>query len=464
MTVLIVGGGPTGLVTACALVRRGVPVRVLDAAAGPATTSRALGVQVRGVEVLTRIGALGDLPDRGMWISSVRAMAGGRQLMDLRLPEWGRRKAVLIGQSEVEAQLRRRLSDLGGKVEWGVRVTGVEQDSTGVTVHAGEEEIRGDWLVGCDGAHSAVRKLAGIGFPGVPLAERFLLADVHMDWGLPREGVTTWLGSNGMYAAFPLPGKDLWRLQADLPGSGDVDVLAELRRLLPERTGRDDAKFGKVEWTSTFTIQRRLADSYRRGRIFLAGDAAHIHSPFSGQGMNTGIGDAENLAWKLAMVAGGTAGERLLDTYQAERRPVAEEVLEGTTALTNVVLGTTPLLRLLRDVLILPLVNLEPVQRRFFQRASQLSVTYRGGPLAARGAGQRVAEVASSELDGRWALLVPDASDPHVAVVRQRLGDDVVVLADGKASARLVRPDAHLAWRGRRSPARLGAWLDAKLS
>ncbi|MEV6611319.1 FAD-dependent monooxygenase [Kutzneria sp. NPDC051319] len=453
MTVLIAGAGPTGLTAACGLMQRGVPVRVLDAAEGPATTSRALGLQPRGAEVINRVRALGDLPERGMTIGFVKAMAGGKPVMTLRL-EHMKGKGALIGQSEIEKSLRGRLSELGGKVEWGRAVTAVEQDVHGVTVHAGEP-IRGDWLLGCDGSHSAVRKLMAIDFPGVPLAERFLLADVHVDWPLYRGGVTTWLGDGGMFAAFPLPGKDLWRLQADLPGAGPVDVVAELRALLPARTGLR-ADFLGCDWTSSFTIHRRLAATYRRGRVFLAGDAAHVHSPFSGQGMNTGVGDAENLAWKLAMVINGRARERLLDTYQGERRRVAEEVLSGTSALTSFALGLGFWRRLLRDTVILPLLNLPAVQKKMFGQWSQLALTYRRGPLGPYG--DRDPEIAERWTDGRWVLVAPAENDPHVAVARRFLGDNLLV--ETGPAVKLVRPDGHLAWQGRPSPARLTMWLE----
>ena len=457
MAVLIAGAGPTGLTAACALMQRGVPVRVLDGAEGPATTSRALGVQPRGGEVLNRVDALRDLPERGMDIGYVKAMVGGRAMMDLRLDRWKGRGA-LIGQSEIEKSLRDRLSELGGKVEWGTAVTDVSQDADGVTVLAGEP-IRGEWLLGCDGAHSTVRKLAGIDFPGVPLTERFLLADVHLDWSLPRGGVTTWLGPDGMFAAFPLPGKDLWRLQGEFPGDRPVDVLAELQSMLPQRTGLT-AEFKSCDWTSSFTIHRRLARTYRNGRIFLAGDAAHVHSPFSGQGMNTGIGDAENLAWKLAMVVNGRAGERLLGTYETERRPIAEEVLRGTTALTSFVLGMGTWRRLLRDLVILPLMNLPVAQRKLFEQTSQLAISYRRGPLGPYG--DRDLEIAPRWTNGRWVLVVPTPNDPYVKIATQRLGDDLLV--ETGAVTRLVRPDGHLAWQGRPSPARLKAWLDETLT
>ncbi|HTI24004.1 MAG TPA: FAD-dependent monooxygenase [Kutzneria sp.] len=456
MAVLIAGAGPTGLTAACALMQRGVPVRVLDAADGPATTSRALGLQPRGAEVLNRVDALRDLPQRGMGIGFVKAIAGERTLMTLRL-EHMTGTGALIGQSEIEKSLRDRLSELGGKVEWGMRVTAIEQDEDGVTVQAGES-IRGDWLLGCDGSHSAVRKLMGIDFPGVPLAERFLLADVHLDWPLDRGGVTTWLGAGGMFAAFPLPGKDLWRIQGDLPGTGPVDVLAELTKMLPQRTGRT-AEITSCDWTSTFTIHRRLAETYRRGRVFLAGDAAHVHSPFSGQGMNTGVGDAENLAWKLAMVINGRAGERLLDTYEEERRKVAEEVLSGTTALTSFALGLGFWRRLLRDTVILPLLNLSAVQRKMFGQWSQLALTYRRGPLGKYG--DRDPQIAPRWTNGRWVLVVPTLRDPHVAVARPFLGEDLLV--ETGPTVKLVRPDGHLAWQGRPAPATLTAWLDTVL-
>ncbi len=457
MTVLIVGAGPTGLTAACALMQRGVPVRVLDAAEGPATTSRALGVQPRGAEVINRVRALGDLPQRGMNIGFVKAIAGGRTLMTLRV-EHLKGQGVLIGQSEIEKSLRDRLSELGGKVEWGAKVTGVVQHGDGVTVQAGEP-IEGDWLLGCDGAHSAVRKLMGIDFPGVPLTERFLLADVHMDLPLARGGVTTWLGPAGMFAAFPLPGKDLWRIQGEFPGDAEVDVLAELTKMLPARTGLE-AEITSCDWTSSFTIHRRLAGTYRRNRVFLAGDAAHVHSPFSGQGMNTGIGDAENLAWKLAMVVNSRAAQGLLDTYEQERRPVAEEVLRGTSALTSFALGMGAWRRILRDTVILPLMNLPAAQRKLFEQTSQLAVSYKEGPLGPYG--NRDPEIAPRWTNGRWVLATPTENDPHIAVARRFLGEDL--LTETGPTVKLVRPDGHLAWQGGPSPARLETWLHATLT
>ncbi|HEX4247068.1 MAG TPA: FAD-dependent monooxygenase [Pseudonocardia sp.] len=194
--VLVVGAGPTGLVLACGLRAAGVRVRVVDAAPGPATTSRALGLQPRGVEVLDRIGALGDLPGRALAVQQLVIAVAGRELCRLRVGQrtrLGGHPGLLISQAEIEGALRARLAELGGQVEWGRAVRAVEQDAGGVTVlFAGgvdPAEARVRWLVGCDGAHSSVRKAVGIGFPGVPLVERFLLADVHAELDRPRDTV-----------------------------------------------------------------------------------------------------------------------------------------------------------------------------------------------------------------------------------------------------------------------------------
>ena len=490
-SVIVVGAGPTGLTLAIDLLGAGVAVRLLDGAAGPATTSRALGLQPRGLEVLERAGALGELAGRSNPIGQVQVDLGSGRPARLRLgqvTELVTRPGLLVSQAEVEATLRRRLAELGGAVEWQARVRSVRQDCDGVDVEDGAGTVlRADWLVGCDGAHSTVRTAAGLAFPGVPVIERFTLADVHADLPLARDTVAVWLRGEHMLAAFPLPGPDLWRLMAPAPDDCDLDgpaVLELLRSQLAERTGLPASVVRGAEWTSTFRIHRRLVERYRQGRILLAGDAAHIHSPVGGQGMNTGIGDAENLAWKLALVAAGRAGPRLLDSYQAERRPVAEEVLDSTTGLTRVVLGRNRTARLLRDRVLVPALNRPRVQRLIWERASQLTLSYAGGPLGTAAArlarrprpGDRIPDLACrrpggastrlyAELGSRWALLVPARQDGRawLSTARHRLGTDTVGLLtpDGGTApdVLLVRPDGHLGWRGSGDPDRLDRWL-----
>src|SRR5919107_5620425 len=221
MSVLVVGAGPTGLALACGLIEGGAEVRLIDAADGPATTSRALGLQPRGIEVLDRLGALGELPRRGVTVGSVVINVDGREITRLQVggtTDLVTRPGVMMSQAEVEGQLRRRLAELGGRIEW-------------ATPYAGADGA--DWVVGCDGAHSAVRKAAGIGFPGVPLIERFLIADIHADLPLERTAVSTWLRGDRMFALFPLPGDDLWRILVPQPDDEEVtDRLALVLRLL----------------------------------------------------------------------------------------------------------------------------------------------------------------------------------------------------------------------------------------
>jgi 4,5-epoxidase len=392
------------------------------------------------------------------------------------------------------------LEELKRSVEWASAVVDAHQDAEGVTAQLSDGHvIRAGWLVGCDGAHSQVRKLAGIGFPGVKIVERFLLADVHAALPVARDTVSVWLSGEEMIATFPLPGADLWRLMAPARQDANHDefdahgVLKALTRQLHDRSGWDAATVEAAEWTSTFRIHRRLADRFRVNRILLAGDAAHIHSPLGGQGLNTGIGDAENLAWKLALVVQGQAQPALLDSYEAERRPIAADVLKSTSAMTRIVLGESRLARLVRDRVFVPSLNLRLVQRLIWEQASQLKVSYRDGPLTERSRrplaprprpGDRVPDVSCMRFDGtatrlhaelgpNWVLLTPSSLTQKAArpiqdcadLLRSRLSN-VTVLTPSQAHAShllLVRPDAHLAWRGDPSTHSLAAWLTGVL-
>ena len=340
-------------------------------------------------------------------------------------------------------------------------------------------------MVGCDGAHSRVRDLAGIAFPGVLVVEQFLLADVHASWGRDRSTSAGWFHRDGMLLAMPMRDGDgdLWRLMANVALSGEHmtpgEIVARLQEVLAERAGQAGIAVRDVAWTSVFRIQRRLAVDYRRGRLLLAGDAAHVHSPIGGQGMNTGIGDAENLAWKLALVVARRADPALLDTYTAERRPLAVGVVRRATTNTRLLLGEGVVGRWLRDRVLVPLLRRPSVQRRATRQASQLWVSYRRGPLGG-GPGRRpragdrlrdrpcrrddgTTTRLHAELGSTWALLARPDADVHDALdlARGHLGDDrVVVLRDPAApGALLVRPDAHLATRA--DPPALRRWFDA---
>ncbi|WP_019971637.1 FAD-dependent monooxygenase [Mycobacterium sp. 141] len=486
--VLIAGAGPAGLAVACGLLSQGVPVRIVDKAGGPATTSRANFVHARGSEVLDRLGALDDLPQQSVRAMQITTYLGDKPIMRLRFGDPGIRSAappMVISQAMVEASLRDRLTELGGAVEWSTPLTDLRQDATGVAATFEDgSTTRTAWLVGCDGAASTTRRRAGIGFPGVQLTERFLLADVRLDWDLDRSGTTGWIHPDGMVGAMPMPGGS-WRIIAYDPGlSGDApddEILHRLQRLLPGRTGRD-VQVTAAEWLSMFIVHRRLADTYRRGRVLIAGDAAHTHAPFGGQGMLTGLGDAENLAWKLGLVVQGVADAVLLDSYEAERRPLATEVLRGTTAVTKVNITQRPAGRFIRDRIAVPLLNLPAVQRWVTYQTSQLWVSYRKGPLAERSfplarkprPGDRVPDGSYLALDGspvrlypqlrgHWVLVVPDSQSALCGVARAYLGSRVTILRQAdRSETYLVRPDGHLAWRGTDS-GQLDSWLSRTL-
>ncbi|NUR91141.1 MAG: hypothetical protein HOY71_44305, partial [Nonomuraea sp.] len=291
-TVLVAGAGPTGLALAIHLALHHIPVRVIDAAPGPITTSRALGLQPRGAEVLERIGALGDLPSRSQTSLTMNYNDGPRTVLRFQVGKAVAdmpKQTLLISQTEIEGALRERLAEVGGTIEWGARLVQAVQDGDHVTATTEDgTTIEAQWLVGCDGAHSAVRKLAGIAFPGRPLIQRLLMVDVRAHWPYDRNGSTTWMDSGHMLSVTALPG-DTWRVFTE-PPDGLPDSLTQqeiTERVLGEfsrRSGVSTDTVEKVEWASEFRIHRRLAETYRRGRILLAGDAAHIQSPTGGQG------------------------------------------------------------------------------------------------------------------------------------------------------------------------------------
>ncbi|MFF7361733.1 FAD-dependent monooxygenase [Streptomyces sp. NPDC008125] len=490
-TVLVVGAGPTGLALACGLAAARVPVRVIDRREGPSTASRALGLQPRGAEVLDRLGALGELPERSVHAAEFVTYVNGKRLIRLRVGAHAtlvNRPVLINSQAEVEAQLRRRLCVLGVDVEWGRDLVGADQVAEGVTVQLNDEVIHSEWLVGCDGAHSRVRELAGIDFAGTSMAEGFFLSDIHAALPFPRDVVSVWLHKKGIFNVFPLPGSDVWRLVASTPRDSDNldpdQASTVLKTALEDHAGVRPPEVWNAAWTSTFRIQRRLAARYRSGRMLLAGDAAHVHSPFGGQGMNTGLGDAENLAWKLALVASGRARERLLDTYEAERRPVAREVMAATSSLTRLAVGENLLTRVIRDRVLAPVLNLPTAQRFLWEKSSQLRTNYRNGPLAMQSPGWRIGAALRPgdrvpdlrclrgngsqtrlhhELGCRWALVASGADTAALAsIARRRLGEDVTVITSAepgdKRTVMLVRPDGHLGWRGT-SPSSLENWL-----
>ncbi|MGA8114639.1 MAG: FAD-dependent oxidoreductase [Actinocatenispora sp.] len=342
--VLIVGAGATGLTLAIDLARRGVPYRIVDRADGPLPGSRGKGLQPRTLEVFDDLGVLDAVLAQGSGYPPLRAWQGEQVVWEGHMtptrevtPDVPHPNPWLLPQMRTERILRERLAALGGDVEQGTELVGLAQDAGGVTAtlrRAGNtEQARFDYLVGADGGHSAVRKAIGVGFLGESRpAERMLVGDLPVP-GLDREHWHFWGGSpaDGI-GLCPLAGTDLFQLQASLLDGDDPEpTTADVHALFGRRAGVD-LPLGDVVWASRWRANIRMADRFRAGRVFLTGDAAHVHSPAGGQGLNTGVQDAYNLGWKLAAVLAG-APEELLDTYQAERLPVAAGVLGISTEL-----------------------------------------------------------------------------------------------------------------------------------
>jgi 2-polyprenyl-6-methoxyphenol hydroxylase-like FAD-dependent oxidoreductase len=382
--VLIVGAGPVGLTAACELLRRGVAVRIVDACVTPTDKSKALGVQARTLEALDAMGIADRFVDAGRKIHGMNVYADGARIVHVSLDDIDSPYSYTLAlpQAETERLLAERLAELGGRVEREVKLATLAQDEAGVTATlecpgGSSETERVAWLLGCDGAHSTTRHALGLSFEGLPYEESFVLADVRIGWALPDDEAHAFLAPDGVIAAFPLP-RGRWRLvgEASLPEPSVEDVA----RLLRER-GAPEADVHDAGWVAPFRIHRRIVPRYRVGRVFVAGDAAHIHSPIGGQGMNTGMQDAYNLGWKLALVIAGAGRDALLDSYDAERRPVAASTLVGTDLAMKMVTLRHPVARETRNLLAGLLSSLEVVQKRLLATASEIAVGYRGSPI-----------------------------------------------------------------------------------
>jgi 2-polyprenyl-6-methoxyphenol hydroxylase-like FAD-dependent oxidoreductase len=393
---LVVGAGPTGLTLAIELARRDIPFRIIDREAERTKTSRAIGTQARTVEVFRVMGIPETALEPAARPRALRFAEGDRTLARIPLGNGlpgASPRLISMDESDTERVLEQRLERLGGRVERSTQLLGFRVDGERVTAtvqgRSGTSEVETRFLVGADGAHSTVRREAGIGFAGAAYPERFLLVDLDLDWALPHDEGHIWIGDDGLVAAIPLPGERRYRVIVPLPATyaakeyeSEAEIAGEAETWLGRRTGVRLRRIGDPIWASAFRIQRRQADRYRRGPVFLAGDAAHVHSPVGGQGMNTGIQDAFNLGWKLALAARDMAAPGLLDTYQAERHPIARGVLRGTHLGTRLLLAQNPLMQAVREYAVPAIVNIPPVRHRILAAVSQLSISYRGSFLS----------------------------------------------------------------------------------
>jgi 2-polyprenyl-6-methoxyphenol hydroxylase-like FAD-dependent oxidoreductase len=343
--VLICGAGAAGLTLAIDLARRGVSFRIAEKMNQPFAGSRGKGIQPRTLEVFEDLAIIDRIVATGGIYPRMREYRDDGNFVEKDMGERANptpaepyQIALMVPQFLTEKVMRERLAELGHHVEFGLELVAFEQDEESVTTWlagpSGQEVVRCEYLIGADGGRSFVRGSLGVDFPGKTLGVRALVADVSLS-GLDRQA---WHQFNSgdmqrMVSVCPLAGTELFQIQAPIPPEGEVDLSAQgLQQMITEKTGRSDIMVQSVSWASAYTMNARLAERYRNGRVFLVGDAAHTHPPTGGQGLNTSVQDAYNLGWKLAAVLGG-APYRLLDSYEEERRPVAEAMLGLATGL-----------------------------------------------------------------------------------------------------------------------------------
>jgi 2-polyprenyl-6-methoxyphenol hydroxylase-like FAD-dependent oxidoreductase len=397
--VLIVGAGPVGLALGLELQRFGVRFRIVEKKAARSTTSKAMGLQPRLSEVFAVLGVADQFFRRGF--SNIRAVnvhSGGRKLLRMPVrppPNQSGRDAfqprmLIIPQSVTEEILDNALLERGCAVERCREVIGFEQHESRVevTIRSGdgvEEKVQAKFVVSCEGAHSLIRKQSGFSFSGVTMPLRFLLADVTLHWDEPEDEVRVFFHRDGVLAALPF-GSQKWRLiiecADDQTEPAQEVTLPLVQNLATQRTRNRDIVISDPVWLSDFRINARMVDRFRDRRMFVAGDAAHIHSPLGGQGIATGIQDAGNLAWKLAAVLREGAPDSLLDTYGEERRPIARQVLRRTSVMSHIVFGMNPVMRFVRERLVFPILRTDFAQARMTARMSQLEMNYRESSLA----------------------------------------------------------------------------------
>jgi 3-(3-hydroxy-phenyl)propionate hydroxylase len=481
--VLIVGAGPTGLAAAMSLSRAHIPVRLVDRASEPSRYSRAIGIQARTLELFEQHRIVQPFLELGHRARVANLYSNGQRLARLDFDPLQTRYPYLLflDQSQTERLLTAHLADYGVDVERGVELTDITQGSAGVQAtlrHPGgrDELLRPSYVIGADGAHSFVRHRLDIGFDGKTLEQTFLLADVQADSDWPDDEFHIFASGEGL-------GGDRARLIADLPpgaaqaANGSGPTLEACRALVARRVHHRVA-LSDLSWSSYFHVNSRMVNRLRTQHVFLAGDAAHVHSPAGAQGMNTGIQEAFNLGWKIARMLAGGAPDRLLDTYHAERHPIERDVLRQSSMLTQMAAAEHGPMKLMRDHVMPALAAIGPLRDAMRRTVSELSINYRKSPLTLERlldggprAGERAPDARVHVVDGPLGRLpgsgcLYDLHDPgcfSLFLLVNPTGEDDIALApatitvahamrdpdlDGLAkSVEDLLPDAVRVWR-----------------
>ena len=477
--VVIAGAGPTGLTLALWLTHLGVECRIIDKAPGPGETSRALAVQARTLEFHRQIGIADAVIAAGVKIEQITVRARHRVAATPQLAKFGERLskypfAFALPQDVHERLLVDELAKLGVQVERQTELVSFEQTSGGVTAFLRKdgvrEVVRASYLAGCDGAHSVVRHGLKIAFPGGAYAQSFYVADVVGEGDITKNGMDVSIDSYGFGIVMPVRQTGSVRVIGVVPKEHENDETITFDAIRKHIEADNGVRIKSVNWFSTYRVHHRVADKFRMGRVFLAGDAGHIHSPAGGQGMNTGIGDAVNLAWKIAAVLQGRADEKVLDSYEPERIAFARMLIASTDRAFKLISGRSLLSRLWRQYLmpraIRAVTNSKRGARGFFNLVSQIRINYRDSAISfgyagkVRG-GDRLPYVASGGGDNHavldsldWQIHVYGELTPAFRVILGPTSIPMHTFAwtdEAKAAglvrnaAYLVRPDGYIA-------------------
>jgi 2-polyprenyl-6-methoxyphenol hydroxylase-like FAD-dependent oxidoreductase len=492
------------------LAHNGVRVRIVDKKAELSRETRAVVVHAKILELLDKLGLTDKALAEGEQLSSAQVMSQGKLVgkFSFRSSDNDKRTpypfALIYGQDQTEHLLLQSLEEVRVDVVWNTEMLSLEQTANGVqvrirTVDGNEETIEAQWVIGADGSHSVVRHTLSLGFVGEAYPQALFIADVDIEWVLKAQQGGMDLAREGFFLFVPMHGERRYRLFGTLPpelAHRHTVTLDDVRHVFDTQSGLH-VNILRANWISVYHTYLRMAERFRVGRVFLLGDAAHIHSPAGGQGMNTGIGDAFNLAWKLALVVKGQAQETLLDSYEAERVPFARSILRGSDAGFQLMTATNPVLRWLKLYVIAPLFGrllpLPPFKRSFFWLLSQLWTSYRNSPAVTNGGHVKRGPRAGDRAPYGFFEAGPDAGKSIFTLLKgqdhrlllfagskpanpltnfQRLEEHVRSLLDAYAapislhvvssgnrklhklygaeepSLFLVRPDGHIAYRG----------------
>ena len=396
--VLIVGAGPTGLMLANQLARRGVHSLIIDRHSGPAQQTRAMAVQARTLEIYSKMGLNEKAHALGAIAGGANMWANGKWTARIPIGDIGQSMSpfpyiLMLGQDDNERIMGAQLHELGVDIQWNTEFIALEQypDYVDVTLRqldGSTRRLRAAWVAGCDGSHSLVREKSGIMFSGAPYEHVFFVADTEAMGTMKPGELNVYLWADGFHLFFPMKGKYRWRVIGILPKAlrhRDNVTFDEVVPAIQQEAGTD-LIFKHCSWFSTYRISHRIAERFRDRRCFLLGDAAHIHSPAGAQGMNTGLQDAYNLAWKFALVVKCDAHVSLLDTYEQERIPVAKRLLRTTDKMFQVIVADGWLGRLFRTRILARMVAFamtkERVRKLAFRTISQIGIHYRESPLS----------------------------------------------------------------------------------